>query len=64
MIRFFRRKTTEDPAEREKIAKLERAEAELQELKVRGERAVRLLNERSRRNHWRESVEQMIQGAP
>lgn len=48
--------------EDEKDARLENAERELADLKMRSERAVRTLSARHRRNHWTESVENMIQG--
>lgn len=49
--------------EREKMARLETAERDLKELQDRGDEAVRLLVERQSRNHWREAIQQMIQGA-
>lgn len=48
--------------EREKMARLEQAEAELTDLKDRMDRAVEYLDARTRRNHWRESIEKMIRG--
>lgn len=44
-------------------ARLIAAEKKTRELKDRAETAIRTLDARSRRNHWRESIEQMIQGA-
>lgn len=58
----FLRKSRVDADEREKMARLEAAEQELVGLKDRAARAISLLDERQRRNHWRESIEQMIQG--
>lgn len=48
--------------EREKMARLEWAEGELSALQVRKDRALGILAARDSRNHWRESIEQMIQG--
>lgn len=48
--------------EREKMARLEQAEAELTDLKDRMDRAVEYLDARTRRNYWRESIEKMIRG--
>lgn len=45
-----------------KEAELCRAEAQLETLRRRSEKASRELRERRNRNHWRESIEQMIQG--
>lgn len=49
--------------EQEHDRQLKRAEADLADLTARGESAVRTLDARHKRNHWRESIEQMIQGA-
>jgi hypothetical protein len=49
--------------EREKSARLEDAEREVADLRSRADRAIRTLDDRHTRNHWRESIEQMIQGA-
>lgn len=57
------RKRDADLAEREKIARLENAEQQLRDLQVRGDRAVQYLSSRHGRNHWREAIELMIQGA-
>lgn len=46
------------------MAALESAERELRELQARGQKAVGYLKPRGDRNHWRESIEQMIIGAP
>lgn len=48
--------------EAHKEARLEDAERTLEDLKTRKERAVRILGDRQSRNHWRESIEKMIQG--
>lgn len=61
--RTFPSKTSTDAVEREKIERLEKAEQELRELQVRGTRAIGLLSIRGKQNHWREAIEQMIQGA-
>lgn len=52
-----------DAEEEEKMARLEQAERELEHVKTRSDRATRILSDRGTRNHWRESIEQMIQGA-
>lgn len=68
MIGRFIKKVTvssrniEDEVEREKMARLEAAEQELASLTERGETAVNELASRGKRNHWRESIEQMIHG--
>lgn len=49
--------------EHEKESRLEQAERDLFFLKHRAARAIARLDDRSSRNHWRESIEQMIQGA-
>lgn len=49
--------------EREKIERLEKAERELFWLKARAARAIMTIDERKSRNHWREAIERMIQGA-
>lgn len=57
-------KTKKDPVgEREKIARLEAAEEQVADLKGRSTRAIITLGNRQARNHWREAIEQMIQGA-
>lgn len=62
MPRFLYTKKHHESVEREKIAKLEQAESDLLTLRARASRAMGLLDERQRRNHWREAIEQMIQG--
>lgn len=59
---FLPAKSRDDALEREKIARLEQAEQEVRSLTERGETAVRFLIARNDRNHWRESIQQMIQG--
>lgn len=56
-------KKRQDTLEREKMARLEQAEGELSSLRDRAGLAIRRLDERRARNHWRESIEQLIQGA-
>ena len=63
LARFPEQKTRLDADEREKIARLEQAERELGSLQHRAWLAINTLDERQRRNHWRESIERMIQGA-
>lgn len=55
-------KVETDSAEREKMARLEQAETDLLHLKARRDQAILTLDARHRRNHWKQSVEQMIQG--
>lgn len=57
-----RNRAKSDAVEAEKMARLERAERDLGDLQARGYHAVRALDERGGRNHWRESVEEMIRG--
>lgn len=64
----FRRRLRKSRAHSEAIehehdVRLAQAEADLEDLTARAEKAVRTLDARHRRNHWRESIEQMIQGA-
>lgn len=60
---LFSRKSREaDTAEDEKMARLVKAETELDSLKDRASRATSSLMERRGRNHWRESIQEMIQG--
>lgn len=56
-------RTRQDEEDREKMASLERAEAELADLKDRSQRAISTLNNRHLRNHWQESIADMIRGA-
>lgn len=49
--------------EREQMARLESAEADVRDLRRRADAAIRALDARRERNHWRESIEQIIQGA-
>jgi hypothetical protein len=51
-----------DAIEQEKIARLEQAEKQVASLTDRGNKAVQFLTERSDRNHWGESIKEMIQG--
>lgn len=51
-------------AERLAEERLHRAENELRTLKARAHRAASALESRRQRNHWRESIEQMLQGGP
>jgi hypothetical protein len=59
---FLHARTRAKVEERANIVRLERAEQELRDLQERGDRAMQFLAARGRRNHWRESIEQMIQG--
>lgn len=49
--------------ERDKMARLEKAERDVADLTARKNRAIGILDTRHRRNHWREGITQMIQGA-
>lgn len=49
--------------EREKEARLKEAESTLIILKYRARKAIDYLEARQERNHWREAVHDMIQGA-
>lgn len=60
LFRFWKRGDT--PEETEKMERLEAAEQELEDLKARSTVAITYLRERQSRNHWRESIEKMIQG--
>ena len=62
MLRTPNRKARDQKIEGEKIERLEKAERELFWLKARAAKAIQSLDERQKRNHWRESIEQMIQG--
>lgn len=62
MFRTWGTKAREDADEREKMKRLEQAERDLFFLQIRASRAISLLESRQRRNHWRESIEEMIQG--
>lgn len=48
--------------EQEKMVRIEKAETELFDLKIRAHRAATVLSDRAPRNHWREAIEGMIQG--
>jgi hypothetical protein len=66
MFGFRRRRPNKARAHTEAIeqehdAQLAQAEADLADLTARGEKAMRTLDTRQERNHWREAVEQMIQ---
>lgn len=62
-LRFLkRRRERADAIEREKEARLEQAERELGNLQARSYHATQFLDARANRNHWRQSIEQMIQG--
>jgi len=59
---FTRSGNTQDEVEREKMAALDEAEQTLASLTERSEKAVHALTEREDRNHWRESIQNMING--
>lgn len=51
-------------SDRDKDARLENAERAVKGYRARADVAIRRLDERAARNHWRESIEKMIQGVP
>lgn len=61
MIKIFS-KTRADASHDEKMVRLEQAERDLASLKERLSQPMAVLDKRRRQNHWRESIEQMIQG--
>lgn len=68
MIRLFGKshaasRIRQETDDREKMERLEEAERTLADLQARKEKAVTFLTERHERNHWREAIERMIQGA-
>lgn len=63
LIALHRTKTGTGADEHEKMARLEQAEKELDSLKLRAACAIGILDARQKQNHWRESIEKMIQGA-
>jgi len=63
MFRVFRRRREEALKEQEQEARLERAERALGALQQRAYHAERTLEERANRNHWREALIEMVQGA-
>lgn len=56
------RKSKYTAEEREKIARLEEAEARSANLRQRADAAIMTLEIRRGRNHWREAIQQMIEG--
>lgn len=60
---FGHRKARREADEKEQEALLLKAEETVRDLTDRRDKAIRILNERNHRNHWRESIERMIQGA-
>lgn len=64
ILNTHRAKTGDDrgDAEHEKMERLEKAEAELDTLKDRAHKAISSLDSRHKRNHWKQSIEDMIQG--
>lgn len=57
-----RQRNRQDEDEREKMARLEQAEKDLGSLQHRAHVAITRLEDRQKRNHWRESIESMILG--
>lgn len=60
--RIHKRRTGDSPKDRENMVRLEEAEVQLKDLKQRAHIAITTLDQRVRRNHWRESIQEMIQG--
>lgn len=60
-MQFFRKNKT-DIVNDEKMARLENAERDLASLRRRHEQATGTLVRRVKRNHWVETIEQMVQG--
>lgn len=60
-VRFWR-KSKYIAQEREKIARLEEAETRSADLRQRADAAILTLENRRGRNHWREAIQQMIEG--
>lgn len=63
-LHYQKTKAHAEALEQDKFVRLEKAEQDLQSLQLRAIRAITLLDDRQQRNHWRESIEEMIQGAP
>lgn len=61
--RIGERRRERERIEAEKMARLEQGERALGDLQHRAYHVIRELDNRVQRNHWRESIEQMIQGA-
>ena len=59
---WFRNHRAKSDAEFFKLKRLEEAEAELETLRDRANVAITFLTERHTRNHWSESVHDMITG--
>lgn len=57
-----RARLKDEAAEKEKLRRLDEAEKDLGKLKARASHAIQTLDERRDRNHWREAIEQLIQG--
>lgn len=60
-MRIFKRRSREMEKAHDE-ARLMNAEGDVRELAARADRVDRSLGERDNRNHWRESIQQMIQG--
>lgn len=60
MFRFGKRHGRDEAYDE---ARLINAEQDLTALTERASEVIRTLEERRKRNHWRESIEQMIRGA-
>lgn len=54
---------TPDPVEVERDRRLAEAEAEVQALRERAERAGGAIDRRHRQNHWQEAIDKMIHDA-
>jgi hypothetical protein len=62
-MRLFSRKRGQAAEERAKMELLEQVEAQAKDLRERADVATYVMKHRDRRNHWQESIQQMITGA-
>ena len=62
MKKFWKRKA-DRAVEQDQEERLAKAEGELKDLKGRAEVAVRILDDRNKRNHWRDAVTELINGS-
>lgn len=60
---FFAGPRVRDVEDAQDEARLENAERDLVDLQDRATKAIKVLDDRQRRNHWREAVQSMIKGA-
>lgn len=60
---FLQKKREAKEEDQQKLALLELAERDLCDLQERAACAIKTLEARRQRNHWRETIEQLMQGA-